>query len=289
MLPNFQDLRSFLEVSSTKNLSRAAERLGITQPALSQAMKRLELCFDTDLLIRTKSGVQLTRAGKKIFIESRDLLYTWEQMVQETSKEQQTLKGRYILGIHSSIANYTVEFFLPQLLTEYKDLQLELVHDLSRKISEEIISFKIDFGLVVNPPPHPDLVITELFKDEVTYFTSKKMTPLNDLSSSLLTLIIEPSLTQTQEILNKSHKIGLKFKRTLSSSNLEVISKLVASGAGVGILPTRVAENAAQKLIKLPGSNPIFKDRICLVYRSEFRKSEAARELIQFVRNKLKS
>ena len=142
---------------------------------------------------------------------------------------------------------------------------------------------------MVNPPPHPDLVITELFKDEVTYYTSKKTTPLNDLMSDTLTLIIEPSLNQTQEILNKSHKKGLKFKRTLQSSNLEVISKMVSCGAGVGILPTKVAENTNPKLIKLPGSNPIFKDRICLVYRSEFRKSEAARELIQFIKERLKS
>ena len=64
---------------------------------------------------------------------------------------------------------------------------------------------------------------------------------------------------------------------------------MVSCGAGVGILPRKVAENAAQKLIKLPGSYPIFKDRICLVYRTEFRKSEAAKELIQFIKDRLKS
>ena len=142
MLPNFQDLRSFLEVSSTKNLSRAAERLGMTQPALSQAMKRLEICLDSDLLIRSKTGVQLTRAGKKLSLESRALLQSWEQMVQETSKEQQILKGKYTLGIHASVAIYTVQDFLPQLLTKYKDLQLDLSHDLSRRFPKRLLVLK---------------------------------------------------------------------------------------------------------------------------------------------------
>ena len=290
MLPNFHDLKSLLEVSNTKNLSRAAERLGMTQPALSQAMKRLEQSVGTDLLIRTKGGVQLTKTGKKIALESKALLQSWEQMVLDSTKDQQTLKGRYTLGVHPSLAIYTVEHFLPNLLKKYKDLQIDLIHNISRKIAEEIISFKIDFGLVVNPPEHPDLIITELFKDEVTYFTAKKKNPLNDIKNDLATLIIEPSLGQTQDILIKAHKKGIKFKRTISSSNLEVITKLVAVGAGIGILPGRVAshfkpKNKDQSIIKLPGSYPVYRDRICLVYRAEFRRSDAAKSLIDFIKS----
>jgi DNA-binding transcriptional LysR family regulator len=66
MLPNSADLSFFLEVSNTGTMSRAAERLGVTQPALSQSMKRLEIVFDKQLLLRGKGGVTLTKAGEKL-------------------------------------------------------------------------------------------------------------------------------------------------------------------------------------------------------------------------------
>ena len=68
MLPNASDIQSFLEVTKTKNISRAAERLGLTQPALSQSIKRLENAFGQQFFIRGKGGVKLTRAFEKFTI-----------------------------------------------------------------------------------------------------------------------------------------------------------------------------------------------------------------------------
>jgi DNA-binding transcriptional LysR family regulator len=287
MLPNPHDLRSFLEISKAENLSRAAERLGTSQPALTQAVKRLEASMGQSLLVRSKSGVKLTRAGQKLVREARELLSKWEQLVAETARDESEIRGRYTLGIHPSVALYSLEHFLPELLGKYPELQIDLVHDLSRKITEKVISFQIDFGIVVNPSQHPDLVILELFKDEVRYFTSKKKTPTNDLESEDKVIIHEPSLSQTQDIYSKSQKKGLNFKRTLSSSNLEVIARLTSKGAGLGILPTRVAKKEDSSLQPVEGS-PVFKDSICLVYRHDFLKSEAARTMTKWIASKLK-
>ncbi len=288
MLPNPHDLRSFLEISKAENLSRAAERLGTSQPALTQAVKRLEGSMGQNLLVRSKSGVKLTRAGQRLVREARDLLTKWEQLVAETARDESEIRGRYTLGIHPSVALYSLDHFLPELLQTYPELQVDLVHDLSRKITESVISFQIDFGVVVNPAQHPDLVIIELFKDEVRFFTSKKKTVTNDPDSDEKVLIFEPSLNQAQDVYNKSQKKGLNFKRTLSSSNLEVIAKLTSKGAGLGILPTRVAKNEDPTLQPLEGS-PIFKDSICLVYRHDFLKSEAAKTMTKWVADKLKA
>lgn len=239
------------------------------------------------LLVRSKSGVKLTRAGQRLVREARELLSKWEQLVAETARDENEIRGRYTLGIHPSVALYSLEHFLPELLQTYSELQIDLVHDLSRKVTEKIISFQIDFGIVVNPAQHPDLVILELFKDEVRYFTSKKKTPTNNPESEEKVLIHEPSLTQTQDVYSKSQKKGLNFKRTLSSSNLEVIARLTSSGAGLGILPTRVAKKEDSTLQPLEGS-PIFKDSICLVYRHDFLKSEAARTMTKWIAAKLR-
>ena len=68
------DLTYFIEVAHTKNLSRAAERLGITQPSLTLAIQRIEHSLGTDVLIRSKKGVVLTKAGRSLLIHSKTLM-----------------------------------------------------------------------------------------------------------------------------------------------------------------------------------------------------------------------
>ncbi len=64
MIPSPTDLKYFMEVAQTQNVSRAAERLGISQPSLSLAIRRMEQSVGAPLLIRSKRGVTMTQAGK---------------------------------------------------------------------------------------------------------------------------------------------------------------------------------------------------------------------------------
>jgi DNA-binding transcriptional LysR family regulator len=282
MLPNANDLQFFLEVAKTGSMSRAAERLGVSQPALSQAMKRLETNFENQLLLRSKSGVVLTKAGEKLSQKARLLLEAWQDIKDESQRDEQQVRGVYSLGVHSSVALYNLPFVAPQLLRDFPHLELKLEHDLSRKITEQVISFKLDFAIVVNPVSHPDLVIKELFGDEVAFYHAKKIKEENQA-----VLISEPDLRQTQELLNQLPQKKMTFKRRVTSSNLEVIKSLVISGAGVGIVPGRVIGVDLKKVEKISGM-PTFKDRICLVYRHDVQRSLAARSLSQFFLTHLK-
>jgi DNA-binding transcriptional LysR family regulator len=191
------------------------------------------------------------------------------------ARDGQELRGRYVLGCHPSVALYTLPRLLPGVLRSHPALELKLAHDLSRRIAEDVISFKIDFGIVVNPPPHPDLVIRKLFTDEVSFWIAAAAKP-----AELDTLICDPELVQTQKLLRQLGRAGLHFRRTVTSSNLEVIQALVAAGAGVGILPARVATRVKTPAIRPLGKNlPGFHDEICLVYRADLQNSAASRSL----------
>lgn len=94
-------------------------------------------------------------------------------------------------------------------------------------------------------------------------------------------LICEPNLLQTQDIISKLSKKGILFKRIIESSNLELIANLVSHGVGCGVLPERVLQAfELQKYEKIKDS-PVFSDRVCLVYKSEFRKTERGRLFIE--------
>lgn len=276
MLPSSSDLTYFVEISQAGNLTKAATRLGISQPSLSLAMQRLEQSVGTILLIRTRQGTKLTKAGERLLVETRQLLSRWEELRGHTLSTMNEVRGRFSLGCHPSVARYALPLFLPNLLTKYPDLEIGLQHDLSRTITQKVLTLELDLGIVVNPQPHPDLIMKSLAKDTVTLWQAKHLQAKD-------VLIAEPSLAQTQAILRKLKRQGTIFKRRIESSNLEVIASLVSSGTGVGILPTRVAEAEGTNLSAVKGA-PTFSDEIFLVYRVEnkgVRAIQALSEAIQ--------
>jgi DNA-binding transcriptional LysR family regulator len=184
---------------------------------------------------------------------------------------------------------YTLDRFVPTILQEFQNLEFRFHHDLSRKITEDVISFKLDFGIVVNPVPHPDLVIREIYKDEVVVWSDSKKTDLTDYKNGKAVLICDPDLSQSQDLMLKLSKKGLKFNRTCFTGNLEVVTSLVAAGAGLGIIPTRVVNNMGVKNIKPVSNTPKFLDRICLIYRADTQNSVASRNLAKKIEAILKS
>jgi DNA-binding transcriptional LysR family regulator len=260
-------------------MSRAAERLGVSQPALTLAVKRLEDTFGQPVLLRGKTGVRLTKAGERLATQARMLAAEWERIKGDATRDEDELGGRYTVGCHPSVAMYSLPYFLPELLTEFPRLQINLQHDLSRKITEDVISFKVDFGIVVNPVPHPELVIKHLFDDEVTLWVGPGSSEIQNPKSENAVLIAEPELRQTQDILRQLARKKMYFKRTIHSSSLEVITALVAGGAGVGILPTRVATRFKAHGLRTVDRSIKFDDQIALIYRADAQKSEASRTL----------
>lgn len=271
MMPSPSDLTYFVEVANTGNLSRAAERIGITQPSLSLSIQRLEHSVGTSLLIRSKKGVTPTQAGKQLLARAKELLQQWENIRSHALSSTHEVQGRYVLGCHCSVALYSTPFFVTELLEKNRKLELKMIHDLSRKIAERVISMEIDIGIVVNPVKHPDLMVKKLCADEVTFWTAsgKANRQTQNHQSGEAVLICDPDLLQTQSLTKQLKKNGIQYSRIIPTSSLEVATELVASGAGIGIIPSRVVNHLApKKLQRIPGA-PIFNDEICLIYRVE--------------------
>jgi len=264
------DFKYFYEAASTLNLSRAAERLGVGQPTLSQAIKRLESTFGTKLFDRYKTGVRLTAAGKRLHTEGRLFLEHFEKLKNDVLSSETLIAGSYSIGCHVSVGLYTLPVFLKPLMELNPHLEIQLSHGLSREITENVISFRNDFGIVVNPVKHPDLVIKELRQDNITFWSAPHAN--SDV------LIYDPSLIQSQFILSKKNQMKFNFKRRIESSSLELIGGLAESGCGIAILPECVAKRFP-KLKKLRDDLPKHEDHICLIYRSD-RKSSAAFRVI---------
>lgn len=162
MIASSKELTYFMELAVTLNFSRASERIGISQPSLSSAIKNLENTIGIPLFLRGKNGVLLTPAGKHLLAHSKKMLQLWNSIKSESLASHHEVQGCVTLGCHSSVALYTLQAFLPTLITNYPRLEIQLKHNLSRKILEKVINLSIDIGIVVNPVKHPDLIIQKI-------------------------------------------------------------------------------------------------------------------------------
>ncbi|MGE3758670.1 MAG: LysR family transcriptional regulator [Pseudobdellovibrionaceae bacterium] len=281
MLPAPQDLQYFVEVASSLNISRAAERLGIAQPSLTLAMKRLEDSIGVPLLVRSKKGVTLTPAGRQLLSETKKLLQIWEEIRGKSVSSQTEIKGRFSIGVHPSVALYALTPILGPVLNEHSEVEIELKHDHSRKITEAVIKMEVDLGIVVNPVRHGDLVMKKIYDDEVTVWVGPGKSNVQNYKSGDAVLICDPALLQTQDLLQKLKRSAIHYKRTITSSNLEVITDLVSNGAGIGILPGHIA-NRGLNLKRIPEA-PSFKDQIFLISRIENRNIVGLQTLIKAI------
>lgn len=284
MIGSPSDLIYFIEVCSTLNFSRTATRIGISQPSLSVAIKRLENAIGTELFIRGKTGVTLTKAGKRLLSHSKQLIQLWDSVKSESLASHYEIQGKFILGAHPSVALYNLSNFLPKLLMNYPKLEIQLEHDSSRNISEGVINLSIDIGLIVNPIKHPDLIIHKLYDNKMTFWYAAEKNILQQIDSGEAVLIYDPDLAQTQWLLKQIHRKGIKFKREITSNNLEVITNLTANGCGIGIIPSKVALTAHPKKLTLVPNMPFYHDEICLVYRHENRNIKAMQAIISSIK-----
>ncbi|OGQ16944.1 MAG: hypothetical protein A3B70_01540 [Deltaproteobacteria bacterium RIFCSPHIGHO2_02_FULL_40_11] len=289
MLPQPQDLKYFIEVSKTLNLTRASERLGITQPSLTLAIQRLEHAVGAPLLIRSKKGVVLTQAGQILFTQAQTLTDAWEKLKEKTLRSYMDVAGQYTIGCHPSVALYSLPHFMGDLLENYPHLEIKCIHDLSRKITEGVINYQISVGIVINPIPHPDLVIQKLSTDVVTFWKGEGNKKIQNPYSGEGILICDPDLIQTQALLKKMKKTKIKYKTLLSSSNLEVITELVTKGSGFGIIPKRVATRSSQIKLQKIKTAPSFHDDICVIYRVENKNIPAIQMISKKIKNAYRS
>lgn len=283
MIASPNDLVYFLELSNTLNFSRASERIGISQPSLSTAIKRLEESIGTQLFIRNSNGASLTQAGKRLLSHTKQLLQLWETIKSESLASHYEVQGNVSIGCHPSIALHVLSGFLPNLLATYPKLDIRLKHDLSRKILEGVINLSIDVGIVVNPIKHPDLILKKLYDDQVTFWCNNHLKMSPKMFEDTI-IICDPELSQTQWLLKQLHKTGIKNYRTVTSSSLEVMANLTAHGCGIGILPTNVALAMQPNKLKVIPKMPSYNDEIYLAYRPENREIKALQAVIDSIK-----
>ena len=244
-------------ISDEKSLSKAAEKLFISQPSLSICIQKIETQLGVKLFQRTNRGLLLTFAGERYYQIATDILKIYNDFEIEVSDINNLKKGRVTVGITVYLATH----ILPQLLSSFKEncpnIEVLIVEKNSTDLDKALASGEIDFAVMHTFPfqEHANNTVTDiypLFKDPMLLVTKKKH-PLSKFAKRKkgvkypeidIKLFADESfvmLQQGQKIRQVTdhvlQKAEISPKVVLTTKSYETARRLACEGIGVTIVP----------------------------------------------------
>jgi LysR family nitrogen assimilation transcriptional regulator len=190
---DFLGLKYFVEIADVGSLSRAAVRLGITQPALSRQLRRLEAELQTELLYRHGRGVTLTEAGRRLHEIGAEVLIKVSGAKEELLARREVVAGAITLGLPPSIAETLGAPLATAFAQKYPEAQLRIREGFSGVLVEWVESGRLDLAVLYDARRGPTMLVTpllleDLFLIEHPATAGSGAARLEQLKSSILVL-----------------------------------------------------------------------------------------------------
>ncbi len=280
---NLSELHVFLTVANERSFSRAAAKLHKTQPAISQAVRRLEDSLNERLFDRSSKGGQLTEAGTVLL----EYANRFERLSLEARGAMQDLqdlrRGRVLIGANEAAAHIVLPV-IKQFRAAHPQAQVEVSRQPARQIAEEVLSRTLDFGVLTFSPPERGLVGVTLGEDELVMlvnpehpFAERSTVTMEEFRQETVIAHNDPSPAR-ERVLRLYEERHTPINIQIALPSLDGIKRAVEMGLGVALLPKRCArsELASRRLraIRVPGLE--LPRQIQLIYRRSGEMSHAA-------------
>lgn len=230
-----KDIQIILTLAEHQNLSRTAERLYLTQPALTSRIRRLEDDLGGKLLQRTSKGVLFTPAGETVFQYAKDLSILLRQMRERVKSEKGGISGLLHLGCSTQYARYRAPTILSQFLQDYPNISIDIVADRSINIQRELN--RDSFSAAIIRGDFKWRGQKKLLSTENYCLVYKHKVSQDELGE--ITYIHQKTDNQGQECADEWVRLNCPYEPLprIESNNIEVCISMVELGMGWAILP----------------------------------------------------
>ncbi len=281
-------LRVFMTVHAEKSFSRAATTLGRTQPAISQAVRRLEEAVGAPLFDRATKDGTLTPAGETLLEYARQMLRLAEEAGRAVRDLRDLGRGRLVIGANEA----NVHSLLPLLEafhTRHPSIQVDVRRVPSRQIGVDLLQKNLDFGVLTFQPAERLLKTVPLGRDELVVlvppthpFARRRAITMQDFGAQPIIAHNDPSPAR-ERVLRLFQARHAPLNIVMSLPSLDAIKRAVESGLGIALLPRRcaLAEIGRKQLaaVRLPELR--LPRHVRLVYRAGGALHPAAAALLE--------
>ena len=278
-------------VAEEKSFSRAARILNKTQPAISQAIRRLETEAGETLFDRSSKDGVLTPAGVVLLDYAKQML-NLRRMAKIAVKDLKELhQGKVTIS-----ANEHTVFYLLPVIVEFKkrhpSIKVDIRRGVASRIPKEIMAREVELGVVSFSPDDKSVKSMSVGTDELVLIVApehqlagKKIVSIKELGFESFIAHNAPS-PYREMVIDKFRKHQVSLNITVEMPSLEAIKKLVALGAGVALVPKLSAQNEIEsgQLAGLPVKEMKFLRQLNIIYRRSGVLSHAAKAFLQMVK-----
>jgi LysR family hydrogen peroxide-inducible transcriptional activator len=292
-----RQLQYAIQVAIERNFSRAAEKLHIAQPSLSQQIAKLETEIGVVLFQRTTNFVELTQAGALFVERSQAILDLIEQLKQEMEDISQMKKGRLIVGSMPMTGATILPRVVPTFQAMYPDIEISLIEETSSHL--ELITYQghTDLSILSLPLREESLHYEILYEEEIVLAVPPQhrlAQHQGDVPISILAqesfIFLKRGLGFHQQSIDLCETAGIRPRIVFESSNMETIQSLVAAGMGIAFVPYLIAERTesqqAPTYLKLE-SRPT--RTLVIAYKKGRYMSKAAEAFVQTMKSVMQS
>lgn len=243
---NLELYRVFYTVAKCGSLTKAAQELYISQPAVSQAIRLLENQLGTTLFNRVHKGMELTKqGGELVFEDVSRALQLLDGVESRLSELKKSAKGTLRIGASETIFQYILADKLVKYHALYPDVKFELLSDVSPITIEQLKTDRCDVGFLNFPIPEDEGIVVrqtitllnDVFIGGKGFERFKgRQVPLWELQKEPL-LLMEPHTVARSAVDHFCTSLGIRFRPAIEVDSWGFMKKLVAEGMGIGCIP----------------------------------------------------
>ena len=280
MIPiSVRQIEVFVNIAATGSARTTADRLCVSQPAVSMALAELERQLGVPLFERTRGRLQLSSRGKELLPHAQEVVERLQDMLRQAGDQTATLTGELRLGTSNTVGNYLVGELLSPFISEYSQVSLQVSVENTDAIITGLLEYRLDVGCVEGPVNHPQLDMLA-WRDDALVVCAAPSHPLAQ----------RPELTaqhfraakwilrergSAMRVMSEQALASLpEGQVVLELGQVEAIKQAVIAGLGIACLPQAAARDAVAvgRLTILPTPFLDLRRRLSLVlHKARYR------------------
>ncbi|SEB62609.1 LysR family transcriptional regulator [Paenibacillus sp. GP183] len=246
-----RQLQYAIQIAVERNFSRAAEKLHIAQPSLSQQLSKLEKEIGVLLFQRSTNSVELTHAGSLFVEKAQSILDKVEQLKKEMEDISQMKKGRLVVGSMPITGSTILPFVVPVFQAAYPEIEISLVEETSSQLETLTSNGQTDISLLSLPLREDSLYYETLLVEEIVLAVPpqhpltgrKEPIDIKELQQESF-IGLKKGQGFSKLTLDLCQQEGFTPKIVFESSNMETVQSLVAAGMGIAFVPILISKRS---------------------------------------------
>ena len=242
-LPTFRQLQYFEALAEAGHYRRAAERVGVSQPSLSQQISNLEETLRLKLVERGRAGAVLTPEGREVLVRARRIMEDVADLAETSERMKTGLAGTIRLGSSPTLGPYLLPKVVHRLHERHPTLRLVIREAEPRDLLGDMLDGHLDMILVQLPVQSSDVVVTRLFREPLHLVVARDHRLAARRSAEDPDLAGEPLMTLSSgfalhdQIAGLAGEVGADLRREYEGTSLNTLRQMAAMDMGVAFLP----------------------------------------------------